>query len=109
MIVNFKIFNENSDYIEIPIIDVYFKVGDKVSPIKSSSIYNNQEHEIYSDQIYTIVDIYNNFDKNIKYIHSTNPLDCCDLIDKNNNITKTWYLKRFRLAEMEYQASKYNI
>lgn len=109
MIVNFKIFNEKSEYNIIPIIPVDFKVGDHVSPIKSTSLYPNQEHEIYSDQIYTIISIYNNYDRDIKYTHSTDPFDSCDVIDKNNRISYTWYLKRFRNAEMEYQASKYNI
>jgi hypothetical protein len=92
-----------------PNIQVDFKIGDHVKPIKSSSIYKNEVNEIYTNEIYTIIRIYNNDNRTIDLISSKNPIDICDVLDKNNRLNKTWFLKRFEPAEADFQANKFNL
>ncbi len=88
--------------------EVLFRIGDHVTPIKSSG--TDPEFELIEGTIYTITRIYaNNKDKNIDFQSSKNPYHVCDVQFDNGRISKLWYLKRFRSAEAEYNALKFNI
>jgi len=93
---------------ELPLtVPINFKIGDHVKPIKTTG--NSLNVDVFEDQIYTIIRIFKDANRNKNLSSSTDPYDLCDLVDKNNIIYKVWYLKRFKPAETEYQANKYNL
>jgi hypothetical protein len=102
-----KLYEDYKDFIqkarfETDADSVNFKVGDHVKPI-SNLVFAN-------DDIYKIIKIYSNDDKNITYDSSTNPIDVCDLKNVRTNEIKThWFLKRFKSAEVEHQSNKFNL
>ena len=86
--------------------EIFFKIGDHVKPVASTGY---DDSDLIKDKIYTIYQIYSDVLKTSELEHSTDPNSICIVQDEDGKYYKNWFLKRFKPAELEYTANKYNL